>query len=152
MDLLTISGYKDLEQRTRLVNKFKTHQTGKFIVQKSYKEAVFSILKASDQNENVNEAVRIMEEEEDYEKAYKKLEYRHKIEKDLVFSLIKNKDDFLRAIMSLTKTLRNLYGHAYQSYLWNTAVSRRLKAHSTHICSLNSDWRLYSKGWKDYST
>lgn len=126
------------QQRFGTKNVYKTHDTGKHIILKEYKEAFFTILKASDKNENVNEAVKIIEEEENFGKALKLLNYKCNIERTLIQPLTKNKNDFLSGIMNLTKNLRNLYGHAYQSFLWNKAVSVRLKKYGTQIRKINS--------------
>lgn len=86
--------------------------------------------------------MEIIENENDFGKALKELDHRCNIERTLIQPLVKNSSDFMSGIMNLTKSLRNLYTHAYQSYLWNYVASRRINLHGTKICKIRSCRRL----------
>jgi len=49
------------------------------------------------------------------------------IERQLLLGLLKNDKDFLGALNVLPRNLRLMYVHSYQSYIWNKAISERLK-------------------------
>lgn len=59
-------------------------------------------------------------------KALGKMPYRYNLERTLIAGFKKHSNNYLGAIMKLNKTMRNLYVHAYQSFLWNTVVSIRM--------------------------
>lgn len=77
----------------------------------------------------------------DFERALSTLTFRNNIEKSLILGLRPCKTDFLRAIMSLSKTMRNLYLHAFQSLLWNRVVSERLARFPRKVGGLISSRR-----------
>lgn len=116
-----------LVQKKMWPNKHRTHETGKLIVLKEYEKAFWSILKADRKDPEKNAVIDLFENDFDFAKALNKLEFKHSIERTLVDGLRKaGKGNFLGAMMNLTKTLRNLYIHAYQSFLWNRALSQRM--------------------------
>eukprot|EP00899_Mesostigma_viride_P015278 jgi/Mesvir1/23751/Mv25773-RA.5 len=49
------------------------------------------------------------------------------IERSMLTQLQKNKSDLVGALLSIPRTMRMMYLHAYQSYLWNAAASERVK-------------------------
>ena len=53
--------------------------------------------------------------------------YNEAAEKGVLQGLLKNGPTaYLNALMFISKKLRSMYLHAYQSYLWNKAASRRV--------------------------
>jgi tRNA pseudouridine13 synthase len=82
----------------------------------------------------------------DFDKALNGLTFRSNIEKTLLLGLRPCKTDYLRAIMTLNKTMRNLYLHAFQSFLWNNVVSERLQRFPQKPGELNSS-RRHRKEW-----
>lgn len=41
--------------------------------------------------------------------------------------------NWLQALVAIPRNIRNLYGHAYQSHIWNQAVSLRVQQHGPSI-------------------
>ena len=105
----------------------KTHETGKLLLKKRYQEAFESILLADDKTSDLHKTMQEFLTDFDFDKTLSKLTYRNNIEKTLIMGLRQCKTDYLRAFMTLNRTMRNLYLHAYQSFLWNKLVSKRLQ-------------------------
>ncbi|KAH3902332.1 probable Multisubstrate pseudouridine synthase 7 [Saccharomycodes ludwigii] len=115
-----------------------THEIGKILLAGEYKKACNLIL--ADQ-ENVmpksREARKIWEETKDATLALSKMPRQCVAENALLFHLSKaHKDesvndythaDYHNALMKIPRNLRTMYVHAYQSYVWNCAVSERIK-------------------------
>ena len=43
-----------------------------------------------------------------------------------------SRNDFVGALQALPRNMRLMYVHAYQSYVWNSVVSRRIKVRVTY--------------------
>ena len=116
-----------------------THSIGKELIMGRYSEAVDLILKPrdSESNEAFRKCRQIWSEERDASKALQILKSNRKdrtIEGKLLFGLSKNhKNDVVGALESLPRPQRLLYCHAYQSYIWNKVVSRRIKTHGLKV-------------------
>ena len=57
------------------------------------------------------------------------LDRRDRLERTVLFALKSNPNDFYNAFASISRNTRFIYIHAYQSYVWNRAISERLKRH-----------------------
>jgi tRNA pseudouridine13 synthase len=63
----------------------------------------------------------------DYESALLLLDNRDRIEKVILLALRKHPNGYYNAFESLSRNNRFIYVHAYQSYIWNRAVTERFK-------------------------
>ncbi|KAI0406722.1 pseudouridine synthase [Xylaria palmicola] len=59
------------------------------------------------------------------------------VEKTLIQHLGKNPTDFVGALMSINRSMRTMYGHAYQSLVWNFVASKRWERFGTQV--INGD-------------
>merc|ERR1712227_418171 len=105
----------------------------------NYNNAIDLILKPRDSEtlEPMKKARKVWSEEKDAEKALGILRSARKdrsIEGKLLFNLSKkHKNDFVGALEGLPRQQRLLYCHAFQSYIWNKVVSRRIKDHGLKV-------------------
>ncbi|KAI0546208.1 pseudouridine synthase [Xylaria curta] len=68
------------------------------------------------------------------------LEYlppRCHVEKTVIQHLGKNPTDFVGALMSINRSMRTMYGHAYQSLVWNFVASKRWERFGAQV--INGD-------------
>ena len=115
------------EQRFGTKNRFKTHDTGKFLLKKKFKEALFSVLNADDADKEKDVIIDNFEKDSNVKECLKKLDRRkYFIERKLVNGMYRDSTNYLNAFLGLEKVMRNMYIHAYQSFLWNRAISLRL--------------------------
>ena len=116
-----------------------THVIGKELITGNYETAIDLILKPreSDTLEPMKKARKVWSEEKDAEKALGILRSARKdrsIEGKLLFNLSKkHKNDFVGTLEGLPRQQRLLYCHAFQSYIWNKVVSRRIKDHGMKV-------------------
>ena len=61
------------------------------------------------------------------EQALSLLDRRDRLEQTVLVALKANRKDYQSAFAAISKNTRYIYIHAYQSFLWNRAVSQRLK-------------------------
>lgn len=64
---------------------------------------------------------------ENIEEAMDLLDRRDRLEKTVLQSLVGSPNGYYNAFVSISKNTRYIYIHAYQSYIWNQAVSARLR-------------------------
>ena len=106
-----------------------THEIGKKIVRGDIEGAVRSYIgdPYEKEGEDSYEARRFIEESWDYEKALDVYPNILTFERSMIKSLIEKPDDYVRALRRLPHNLQKMFIHAYQSYLFNRMLSKRLK-------------------------
>lgn len=114
-----------------------THQIGIKLLQEDWKATVELIL--SEQETVPPDSVesrKIWAETKNPSLALKKMPFRYSAEHNILKVLEKEKLDLteeysqhscFRAILQIPKNLRLMYGHAYQSYIWNLVATKRFE-------------------------
>lgn len=113
-----------------------THVVGKFLIRNDVKGAVDSYIgnPYPEEQPHIQNARKLYDEGE-YEEAYESMPSGMRYEKMMLREIMKEErkkqelDDnsYMKALRSLPKPLSRMFVHAYQSYLFNRAVSERAK-------------------------
>ncbi|MFW6040364.1 MAG: tRNA pseudouridine(13) synthase TruD [Thermoplasmatota archaeon] len=106
-----------------------THEVGKYIVKGDYEKAVQTYVANPFENEDeiCYKARVFLEENWDPEEALKIYPDILFYEKEVLSSLVKNPENYVKALKKLPHNLLTMFIHAYQSFLFNKMVSLRLK-------------------------
>ncbi|POS83822.1 hypothetical protein EPUL_004935, partial [Erysiphe pulchra] len=150
-----------------------THIIGKFILQGNYAQAIASILRSSPDawcmaekgHEFQNSGKKIGEDELNRARAIRGfgrgelnldealaiLPKRFSAERSILQHLRnRNGTDYLEALLRVSRNLRLMYIHAYQSYVWNKVVSERWARYSDKVIA--GDLVLIENKSKDNTT
>ncbi|XP_031825669.1 pseudouridine synthase 7 [Nomia melanderi] len=117
-------------QRFGSVVSIPTYEIGKTLLQGKWNEAIELILKPreGEQDKDLAEARKIYATTKDAVAAYKKIKRYDKIEATLLKGLcISGNNNPQGALDAIPRNARLMYIHAYQSFVWNHMVSRRIK-------------------------
>ena len=106
-----------------------THLVGKSIVQGNIREAVSIYMSQISEHEppEVTEARKLLADRSDLTAAVRTMPKTMSFEKIMAEHLIKHPDDDIGAISQLPTNLQMMFTHAYQSYLFNMMLSRRME-------------------------
>ena len=115
------------EQRFGGIRKV-THLVGKEFIKGNFEKAV--ILYLAHTNELEEEETRTartnLAETRDYKKALKEFPLKLRYERAIMDHLNTNETDFIGAFRKLPKTLRYMFVHAFQSFLFNKIIQERI--------------------------
>ena len=106
-----------------------THLVGKFLVQEDLEKAALTFLAEPSLHEHPDsrEARQRLHETEDFKEAFHTFPRRLKYEHMMLRHLAAQPRDFLGALRRLPLTLRRLFVQAYQSFLFNRFLSKRIR-------------------------
>ena len=106
-----------------------THSVGKAIINGNFKEAIFTYLtKYSDaEHPSSRQARKDLLETQDIKQSLKNFPKQLRYERTILYHLSKKPTDFIGAFMRFPFKLQTLFIHAYQSFLFNLFLSKRLE-------------------------
>ncbi|KAH8176181.1 tRNA pseudouridine synthase D (TruD) domain-containing protein [Sarocladium implicatum] len=134
-----------------------THDVGQLILGDKFEEAVHALLKydpeiaekAEASEDNIpaepvqrdevvrHQACMLFMTDKDAERAARIIPRRSAAESCIIRHLTRSgqqsRRDFVGAIVHITRGLRSMYLHAYQSHVWNHAASRRWELHGSKV-------------------
>ncbi|RDW38307.1 pseudouridine synthase [Yarrowia lipolytica] len=103
-----------------------THEVGRHVLASQWDEVVDMLLRPQELAlEESKEARQIWKDTKDAGKALTKMPFRCAAE-CAILKALKNDPNSLNAVNRIPRNLRIMYGHAYQSYVWNAVVSKRV--------------------------
>lgn len=128
-----------------------THELGKLMLMEKYEDVVNGLLHVDEDfmkqvisgaaqetqmNRDATNRARAIHQFKtggNIDEALQILPRRFGAESSVIQRLKRNPKDFHGAILTITRSIRNLYLHAYQSYVWNHAVSYRWSKHGSKV-------------------
>ncbi len=106
-----------------------THVVGKHIIKGDFEEAVMTYVAnpIEGEPEEAYDARKELQEDHDFATALKNFPERLSFEKAILNHLVKDGSDFIGALGQLPENLLLMFIHAYQSYLYNRILSKRME-------------------------
>ena len=105
-----------------------THIVGRHIINSDHRSAVLTYLCNPFENENQRgyEARTSLEKDMDFEKALDLFPNDYIFERAMISELSKDPDNWTRAINVLPENLKMMFVHAFQSYIFNRILTKRV--------------------------
>lgn len=105
-----------------------THIVGKALLKENFKEAVLLYLTKtySEEKEDIKNARINLAKTLDYKNALKEFPIECRQERAMLNQLVKEPTNFLKAFKNLPLKTQYLFTHAYQSYLFNKIIEKRI--------------------------
>ena len=106
-----------------------THRIGQSIIQQNYASAVELILvPRTSENTDISTARHLLYTNKNIYAAYNALPHYMSIERSILYKLMCDGcTDYIGALYSIPRTMRLMYVHAWQSYIWNHLASYRVQ-------------------------
>ncbi|MFH1588681.1 MAG: tRNA pseudouridine(13) synthase TruD [Candidatus Diapherotrites archaeon] len=116
------------EQRFGGIRKI-SHKAGKEFLTNGVKEGVMVFLSETNELEEkeISEARKHLSETLDFKKALNEFPKKYRHERAILNHLSKYPEDFVNAFRALPKSMCYLFTHAYQSYLFNRIINKRIE-------------------------
>jgi len=105
-----------------------THIVGKYIVKGDFQKAIMSYIANPVEGEDKlsYNLRKELEKTNDYSSALKNYPNHLSLEKCMLNKLITDSNDFISPLMELPNNLQTMFIYAYQSYLFNKIISKRI--------------------------
>ena len=102
-----------------------SHLIGKAILQNDFESAVHLLLSFSSEHDSVenNKIRKILEDKSNYSKALQEIPHQMDIERMILSEMVQH-GDTIRAIRAIPLSLRRFFVQAFQSYVFNCALSK----------------------------
>jgi tRNA pseudouridine13 synthase len=106
-----------------------THRVGRLLMQGKHEEAIMLYLTHTFEEEKVElKSARVtLAKTKDFARALKEFPRDARTEVAMLNFLVKNPTDFAGAFGSIPKKIRILFVHAYQSYMFNKIIKKRIE-------------------------
>jgi len=107
-----------------------THVVGEAIARGNFREAALTYIARPfpDEPEEIKNARRVVQETGDFKEGLKLYPVRLQFERAMMNHLIAHPDDYTGAFRVLSPKLQEMFLHAYQSYIFNIILSRRISS------------------------
>ncbi|MDI6856437.1 MAG: tRNA pseudouridine(13) synthase TruD [Candidatus Thermoplasmatota archaeon] len=105
-----------------------THLIGKYIIKKDFEKAVMSYITmpSEEEREEIQRARNFLGSSYDFKKALQLYPKDLIFERAIIHYLAKYPNDYVNALRQLPKNLLLMFIHAYQAYIFNRALSKRI--------------------------
>ncbi|MDD4251414.1 MAG: tRNA pseudouridine(13) synthase TruD [Candidatus ainarchaeum sp.] len=106
-----------------------THKIGKLLIKEKYKDAIIAYLTETfeEEKEDIKSARINLAKTLDFKKALREFPSECRTELAILNHLVRKENDFMGALNALPKKTRYLFVHAYQSYIFNKIIKKRLE-------------------------
>jgi len=105
-----------------------SHLVGKEIIKENYKNAVMLYLSATAcEEESETKKARELAAKGKFKDALRTFPAKYRYEKAMLHHLIENEGDFIGALRKLPRKILFLFTHAYQAYLFNELINKRVE-------------------------